>query len=299
MNNDARALIITVNFRQAECTVQFLKSIRSLDAFETSRLLIVDNNSGDGSGPIIRQAISGYNNAELLESPQNRGYFGGASWALRHYLAGCGVPDWVVVCNNDMAFADPRFLLRLIEKEPSVAGVIAPSIISGLTGHDQNPYMRHRPSALRMHLYKWAYRSRFLLNLTEALAAFLKKLRPHLKQATGRNGSASRQVNPQSNPSITEAERIYAPHGSFLILSREYFTRGGDLDFPGFLFGEEIYIAETIRRLGLSVAYSPELEVFHHEHRSTRLFKSSKLAADVAFSAAYCADAFFPLRARR
>ncbi|HEY6339363.1 MAG TPA: glycosyltransferase [Candidatus Sulfotelmatobacter sp.] len=290
MKHGAKALIITVNFRQAESTVQFVKSARSLETFEASSLLIVDNNSSDGSCPMIRRALSGCDNAELLASPQNRGYFGAASWALRHYLASRSTPDWVVVCNNDIAFADPHVLLRLFEKDPAAAAALAPSIISGITGHDQNPYMRYRPSALRMHIYKWVYRSRLLLNLTDALAVFLKMLRTYFSRVAGPVGSSPLPANSQDD--------VYAPHGSFLILSKEYFARGGSLDFPGFLFGEEIYIAETIRRLGLSVVYCPELQVFHHEHRSTRLFKSRKLAADLAFSAAYCADAFFPLRAR-
>jgi len=292
--DDSRALIITVNFRQAECTLQFLRSASRLEEFASCHLVIVDNNSGDDSISRIGKAIVEFPNIELLTSAQNRGYFGAASWALRHYLTRYNTPDWLVVCNNDIAFNDSRLLVRLFEDDPA-AGVTAPSIISGVTGRDQNPYLSHRPSALRMHVYKWVFRSRTLLNLTEALAVLVKKLKSNLSRGARQVGRSNRHSNHDSN---SGDDRIYAPHGSFLILSKEYFTRGGNLDFPGFLFGEEIYIAETIRRLGLRVVYCPDLEVVHQEHRSTRLFKSRKLAADVAFSAAYCADAFFPLRAR-
>ena len=295
MMDDSRALIITVNFRQAECTLQFLSSASRLEEFAGCHLVIVDNNSGDDSLSRIAKAIVEFPNVELLASAQNRGYFGAASWALRHYLSRNNSPAWLVVCNNDIAFSDSRLLVRLFENDPAAAGATAPSIFSGVTGRDQNPFLRHRPSALRMHVYKWVFRSRTLLNLTEAFAVLLKKLKTHFTREPGNAGRSNRQSGHHSN---SGDDRIYAPHGSFLILSKEYFTRGGNLDFPGFLFGEEIYIAETIRRLGLRVVYRPDLEVVHQEHRSTRLFKSRKLAADVAFSAAYCADAFFPLRAR-
>ena len=82
----------------------------------------------------------------------------------------------------------------------------------------------------------------------------------------------------------------------FLIFSSEYFRAGGSLDFPGFLFGEEVYLAETLRKLGLDAVYEPSLEVVHQEHKSTRLVKSRKMAREVASSAAYCADTYFPLK---
>jgi len=63
-------------------------------------------------------------------------------------------------------------------------------------------------------------------------------------------------------------EKIYAPHGSFIALHRSYFERGGSLEYGAFLFGEEIFIAETARRLGLTVLYEPSVRIEHTE-RST------------------------------
>ncbi len=63
-------------------------------------------------------------------------------------------------------------------------------------------------------------------------------------------------------------EKIYAPHGSFIALHRSYFEHGGTLDYGAFLFGEEIFIAETARKLGLTVLYEPAIAIEHTE-RST------------------------------
>jgi GT2 family glycosyltransferase len=62
--------------------------------------------------------------------------------------------------------------------------------------------------------------------------------------------------------------KIYAPQGAFIAFHRSYFERGGTLDHGAFLFGEEIFVAETARRLGMTVMYDPAL-VIEHTERST------------------------------
>ena len=64
-------------------------------------------------------------------------------------------------------------------------------------------------------------------------------------------------------------QSIYAPHGSFLILSQTFFEHGGVLDDSEFLYAEEISLAETCRQIKLTVSYDPELTVIHDEHRTT------------------------------
>jgi GT2 family glycosyltransferase len=67
--------------------------------------------------------------------------------------------------------------------------------------------------------------------------------------------------------------QIYAPHGSIFIFRRAFFEHGGNIRFPYFLFGEEIYIAEQVKEKGGKILYAPELNIIHNEHTSTGLFK--------------------------
>ena len=260
MNDNAQALIITVNFRCADATLRFLNSASSLERFNRCHLLVVDNDSDDGSIDRIRSAVYGFSNVELLKSSQNRGYFGAANWALRHYLQRHGAPEWVIVCNNDIEFDDSRFLQRLFEKDPSAAGVIAPSIVSGLTGHDANPSIRQRPSQFKMMRYR--------LWLSNYYAMWLKQwLSPHIRRARFRF----------STHSAGEGSRIYAPHGSFLIFSRNFFEAGGFIDDGFFLYAEEFSVAEMCRQLRLPVIHDPELRVWHGEGQSTGRMLSRKV----------------------
>ena len=62
---------------------------------------------------------------------------------------------------------------------------------------------------------------------------------------------------------------IYGGHGSFIILTKMYFERCGIINYPVFLFGEEIYLAEQCRQQGLKVVYDPTIAVKDTEHAST------------------------------
>lgn len=177
MNDGPRVLIITVNFRHAGCTLQLLNSASQLESFNTCPLLIVDNNSEDGSVGRIRQAIVEFRNVELLASPKNRGYFGASSWALSHYLASHSAPDWVIVCNNDIVFNDPEFLSRLLKKDPGDSGVVAPAIISSLTGLDANPSIRQRPTEFQMMRYRLWLSNYYAMWLKQRLSPFVRRAR--------------------------------------------------------------------------------------------------------------------------
>jgi GT2 family glycosyltransferase len=246
----SNALIITVNFRQAECTLEFLKSASRLEEFTRCDVLVVDNNSEDESTARIRKAIFEFNNVEVLASSRNRGYFGGAKWALQQYLAKHQMPDWVMICNNDIVFHDPGFLVRLLEKDPAAYGVIAPSVISRLTGHDANPCILRRPTRFRMWRYRFLLSNYLFAWLAQCLAPSLRKVR-HSLNARKEDHDGKKQ--------------IYAPHGSFIIFSRRFFDGGGFIDDEFFLYAEEFSVAEMCRQLNLPVIHDRDVRVWHEQ----------------------------------
>lgn len=251
MTQDVKALIITVNFRQDKSTLEFLRSASALEEFSRCHLLIVDNNSDSGSVNRIRQAASGLSQIELLVSSENRGYFGGARWALEHYLAQHELPDWVIVCNNDVIWHDPSFFTRLFARDPRADGVLAPAVMSRLTGFDANPMISKRPSPTRMLRYRLLLSHYYVAWVTQWLSPHLRRVKKLLQTPT----------------SVSDHRRraIYAAHGSILVFGRLFFEAGGFLDDGAFLFAEEIRVAEICRRLGLPVTHDPDLRVRHEE----------------------------------
>jgi GT2 family glycosyltransferase len=253
-------LLLSINYGRPATTLAFLQNVSTLARFSELHAVIVDNASTSDSAEPLREAIEAMSNAELLESPVNRGYFGAARFAMESYLAsGKSIPNWTIVCNNDVTIKDEQFLEKLWNLDPSGIGVIAPRIQSLPLGLEQNPFMRSRPNWARRALIRFVA-SHYPL---AALWNWLSKQK---------NKARSQFANPKPEHSETAdpvLDPIYAPHGAFMIFSRRYFESGGFLDSNLFLYGEEISVAEICVSLGLSVIFDPRLVVLHNEHFST------------------------------
>jgi len=247
-------LIITVNYKAAESTERFLRTASALRCFPRVHIVVVENGSNDGSAERLRPIIQEFENVELMESAQNLGYFGAANWALKQYRARAEEPNWTIVCNNDVTFEDTRFLVKLLQRNPKGAGVIAPAIIDQATGIDCNPFLHERPSRFKLLRYQaWNYNYYFMW-FKQWLSPYVRTVRTYLYG--WRRPSMSMGRLP-----------VYAPHGAFLIFSRSYFDAGGYIDDGFFLYYEELSVAEISRQLNLSIVHDPDLRVFHDAHR--------------------------------
>jgi GT2 family glycosyltransferase len=248
-------LLICVNYRKPAETRHFVASALKQSLHPSLRVVVVDNSPLPVAGGVPEPAPTDPH-VKAIATGKNLGYFGGAAAALADHLKSHPLPDWVIVSNPDVHFSDGDVLQRLCDahrgEEPAV---IAPSIRTVNTAVEQNPYMRDRPSAFRMHLYSWLF-SAYPIDVVYESLSWVKHRALELFSKGRADATASLP------------EKIYAPHGSFIALHRSYFERGGTLEYPAFLFGEEIFIAETARKLGLIVLYEPAVMIEHTE-RST------------------------------
>jgi len=255
MSTVPQALIITVNFRQPDCTLAFLRSVAQLEESSRCHCIVVDNNSGDASTARIESEIGQFRNAELLASQENRGYFGAAKWALDRHQRAHGLPDWTIVCNNDIVFDRRDFMTELFAREPQSAGVFAPTVISQRSGLDSNPMIARRPGPLRILRYRFLLSNYHVACLVQKMSPFVRRHRDQLRGLWSRARHGPKQ--------------IYAPHGSIFVFSRSFFECGGYLDEGSFLFGEELAVAETCVRIGLPIIHEPRLHVVHKDSQTT------------------------------
>jgi GT2 family glycosyltransferase len=257
----AKVLFIVVHYKTETAALALLKSLQNLKEFHEADVVIVDNASGAEHIARLRSALSMVENARLIESPLNRGYFGAATLALDQYREkGCGLPDWVIVSNSDILVDDQSFLDKLLRLESSSLGMVAPRVIVPPWNLNQNPYLRTRPRRLRrftMHIFSHDY---FLAVAWDWLSRAKRDI------GFGMVRKLRSAVDESANETIHVP--IYAPHGSFMVFSRRYFEAGGYLDCELFLYAEEVSVGENCRRLGLPVVYVPFLSVVHNEHQS-------------------------------
>jgi GT2 family glycosyltransferase len=179
----------------------------------------------------------------------NPGYFG----AIKQLMEKNDIRkyDYCIISNVDLTIED-NFFHKLAEYDcPSDIGWIAPQIWSQEEGRDRNPESVYRYSLSQIRILKLLYKYPLLDSL------YTKTFYQRKKYV--------------SKP----AGQIYAGHGSFIILTSMYFEKCGIIDYPIFLYGEEIYLAEQCRNAKLKVIYNPDLKVYDYEHISTSTMKRS------------------------
>src|SRR5450830_1751191 len=86
--------VVLVNYRGAEDTITCLRAFDEIDwPADRLELIVVDNNSGDGSVGRIREAVP---RAVVVESSSNTGFAGGCNLGVAHATG-----EYVALINND------------------------------------------------------------------------------------------------------------------------------------------------------------------------------------------------------
>jgi len=216
-------------------------------------------NNGHSNIEIINK-IDDLKNTKVLNNGTNLGYYGAASLALDNIDT--DLYKFIIVGNSDITFNSKYFFETLLLKysEAQVVGTIGPSIISGASFSDQNPFLTQRPSKFKYMKLNLMYSNIFFYYIYQTGANFY---RTYLKK--------NKKIRKK------RSQNTYALHGSFIIFTPEYFERGGDFKYGSFLFQEEIFVAEKCKELRLKSVYDPELSITHKEHETTGSYKNRKL----------------------
>jgi GT2 family glycosyltransferase len=286
-------LTICVSYHNDEEAAGFARGLLNQKGSFAQRVMLVDNTAPPRADSPLRRMSDVDPRVSVCHPGKNLGYFGGARWALGEFTKQFPLPQWVIVCNADMTLVQPDFLLNLCRFHSSGRyAVIAPAITSDISGRDLNPFMRVRPSRLRMRFYKMLFRY-YPISASYLVLAFARTWL--LRKCGGLHSTHRRMVQSttSSGQKDLQPQEIYAPHGSFIAFHRRYFESGGTLNHGAFLCGEEFFVAETARRLGLLIAYDPRLQVVHLDHATLSRYTSRTLLRFVGEAAEYVADTFF------
>jgi len=124
-------LVVVVNYRVGELTIECLRSLESQVAAQSgSRVVVVDNDSGDGSGEGIAREIERCawgDWARLVPAPSNVGFAAGNNLGYRTGRAWLGDsrPDYVFFLNPDTVLRENalRILSDFLDQH-SKAGIV-------------------------------------------------------------------------------------------------------------------------------------------------------------------------------
>lgn len=191
-------------------------------------------------------------NTIKIDSDKNLGYFGGIEFGIRKLYNHFFEYDYIIISNVDVKVNEDFFENLKSYQLDSNIGCIAPSICSAVESENRNPKIINRITLKKLKILRIMYKYPMLHYIYEKTAYILRrKVISHNRRC-----------------------EIYAPHGSFIIFCKASYNFLINMHYPIFLFGEEIYIAENIRNMGLKIIFDPIFTVFDSEHVSTKTLKS-------------------------
>lgn len=240
----ANGLVVIVNYRTATLVVNGLRSLATeLASHPGVRVVVVDNDSGDGSAEAIAKAIDGegwHAWARLQCAPLNGGFAYGNNQAIRPALAKDAPPAWVWLLNPDTEVRPGALgaLLDFLQTHPR-AGIVG----SGFDLADGSP---------------WPHAFRFPSLLGEVAVA----LRFGPVTALLRRWSVLLTMG-------QSPERVDWLPGASMLVRREVFDAIGLMDEDYFLYYEETDFCLQAARAGWECWHVPSSRVMHIAGQST------------------------------
>jgi N-acetylglucosaminyl-diphospho-decaprenol L-rhamnosyltransferase len=131
-------LTVLLNWRTAEMTLRAAESAERAMEGIAGGIVVVDNDSGDGSFETMSAALKDRPRFRVVQSGRNGGFGAGNNVGIRLGLPGGERPDYVYILNSD-AFPAPdaiRLLLDYLEAHPKV-GIVG----SYIHGSDGEPHV--------------------------------------------------------------------------------------------------------------------------------------------------------------
>lgn len=231
-----KILIVCVNYNSYDELRNYLQSVEKSASNVHGDLqvdvIIADNST---TREIVDCEVYASIHVKQVELP-NLGYLGGAQ-AIINKLEDPTQYNCIIISNVDLLF-EKETITQLTDfvVDDNVAW-IAPSIYSEKYHKDLNPNIINRYKRWKLLLLKITYNRYFYRGYTKFY--YSKK---------GKNVEHEKGV-------------IYAGHGSIIILTSNFFKWCPKLDYPIFLYGEELYLAELIHKKKLKVVYAPSIRI--------------------------------------
>ncbi|MDC0736819.1 glycosyltransferase family 2 protein [Cognatishimia sp. SS12] len=238
---DSTVWTVILNYRTAEMTLQAAEAAYADMANIPGKIVIVDNDSGDGSFEALQAGVAAkgwpQTRIEVLQSGRNGGFGAGNNFGIRHGFA-CGIdgalPDYFFILNSD-AFPQTGAINALrqhLDQHPNTG--FAGSYIHG---PDYAPHLT-------------AFRFPSISGELEG-AARLGPISRLLKHA----------IVPLPVPAQTC--RVDWLAGASMMMRRQTLEEIGLFDEAYFLYFEETDLCLRAQRAGWSTDYVRESEVMH------------------------------------
>ncbi len=229
--------IVIVNYNVKYFLEQCLHSAIKAGAKLSSEIIVIDNDSVDGSCPMLKEKFP---EVILIENKENVGFSKANNQAIR-----IAKGEYILLLNPDTVVEEDSFhkIVDFMDRTPE-AGGLGVKMIDGKG--------RFLPESKR--------------GLPTPEVAFWKmtgfsRLFPHSKRF------GQYHLGYLDNDQIHEVEVLA---GAFMLLRRETLDKVGLLDEDYFMYGEDIDLSYRITKGGYKNYYFPDTTIIHYKGESTK-----------------------------
>jgi hypothetical protein len=227
MTGDAALDLVIVAYRSRELIRECLDSLRAHPPSCAMKVVVVDNDSRDGTGELI---ASEYPEVELIASPRNLGFAAATNLGARQ-----GEAPYLLALNPDTAVTAGALdtVISVLEHHPEVA--VAGPRLERADGSLDHAARRSFPTPL------------------SALGHF---------SGLGRRSGASGRLAAYRAPAV-ESGPVDAVNGAFMLMRRSAFESAGGFDEAYWMYMEDLDLSYRLAQEGWRSWYEPTATVMH------------------------------------
>lgn len=257
MTQSIRMAYVVLHYNSIDDTLKCVETIQNTRAYSESEVVIVDNASPNGSGAKLQNLYRDDAHVRVILNPKNSGFSEGNNIGYR-YIRENYDADFVTICNNDLEFPQEDYVERVercyAEKKFHVLG---PDVYNPHQKIHQSPLGMNSPTAFRA-------------GLTWLFNALAELFFPVYWRLVGKKYAQSLKARKDTVPNWNERMDNVPLMGACLVFSSDFVkARENAFEPDTFLYYEEFLLYNECMRRGYSTLYLPDIQVIHHEGRST------------------------------
>lgn len=239
--------ILILNYYSFQKTLKLIQALQNQSIDSILHIVVVDNSSPNDSYNVLKKSENKYQNLTVLKTSENIGYARGNNYGLKYIEQNLNV-TYVAIMNNDIKISNDC-IHHLLNKYKILhnPAIIAPKMIYENAKNNYN------------------YKLNSFFDDCISLFVSLEKFSLFLSS------------NNEIDNTGFDAMKVDLIPGSFMFTNLNTFSKLGYFSPVTFLYNEEMFVANSVKKLGLTnyvlLDYS-----YIHEHSSPTISKFNDLA---------------------
>lgn len=272
MEQKVKIVFVILHYMAIEDTKECIKSIIEHTKEEETHIVVVDNNSPDGSGKILEALYNENAKITVICNNENLGFAKGNNIGYA-YAKKVLKPQYIVLCNNDILLLEDGILSKLDEEyAKSEFALLGPLVLTRDGYYTSNPSRIAPIDKNEVRELLRYYENCLVANRFHVLPFYYLYRKIFYRKKKIMSESYKKQYG-------------VSLHGCFMVFSEKYIDVMDGLNSETYMYGEEEILYKMIQKNNMVSVYTPEIIIYHKEDVSTdTIYKSKRKKKDFYYS---------------